>query len=335
MTRAGYTVLATLAIATATTNSTAAEPLPAMAQGGPRAALPSASPAVLGWVASAGRRTSWLAKDEAEPSSDEEPGSVEEDVAEGTEEKKGPDTKSEEASAAADGKAGSTDDVWFEQENTAYKFIGLRARMVIIPSFMFGLYQADGGRTVVAPVIGLEYVSRRNGFEYDAWLTYGSYAMDEAPFKAKSDPDNAYEIVKSELKVVSVGADFLWTTPIDGGVSFVYGGGAGIGAVFGDLRRNQAEPPSGTQGDPNDYVKCPAPGPSANGYCGNDNDHYGDYTEPNWFDGGSKPVIFPWIALPQLGMRWKPSRKFVLRVDTGLSFPGPFFFGVSGQYGLL
>jgi hypothetical protein len=82
-------------------------------------------------------------------------------------------------------------------------------------------------------------------------------------------------------------------------------------------------------------VKCPAEGAGPGDYCDDDNDHYGDYTEPNWLNGGSKPVIFPWIALPQIGMRWKPSRKFVLRVDTGLSFPGPFFLGVSGQYGLL
>ncbi|PIE05323.1 MAG: hypothetical protein CSA75_05340, partial [Sorangium cellulosum] len=70
-------------------------------------------------------------------------------------------------------------------------------------------------------------------------------------------------------------------------------------------------------------------------YCDNENDHYGDYTEPNWLDGGSRPLIFPWLALPQMGLRWKVSPKIVLRLDTGLSLPGPFFFGVSGQYGLL
>ncbi len=226
------------------------------------------------------------------------------------------------------------DEPWTEAEDETYRFLGLRGRYVVIPAFMFDLYQADGGTTVTSPGIGLEYAVRRNGFEYDAWLMYASYPMKPSPFKAKSDPDQAYEIVKSEIKTLTIGADFLWTTPIDGGFSFVYGGGAGLGIVFGNLYRNQAYPPNGVAGDPNKYVKCPAPVAQGD-YCGTDNDHYGDYTEPNWFDGGSKPVVFPWIALPQVGLRWKPSSRFAMRLDTGLSFPGPFFLGLSGQYGLL
>jgi len=127
-----------------------------------------------------------------------------------------------------------------EQSDETYRFIGLRTRVVIIPKFMFGLYQADGGTTVTSYSVGPEYVSRRNNFGYAAWLTYSSYGMDNVPFKAKSDPDVAYELVTSELKVLTLGADFLWSVPIDHGFSFVYGGGAGLGAVFGNLHRNQA-----------------------------------------------------------------------------------------------
>jgi len=200
---------------------------------------------------------------------------------------------------------------------------------------MFDLFQADGGRAVWAPSIGAEYVTRRNGFEVDWWLAYASYGMDDAPFKSKSDPDVAYEIVRSEIKTLTVGADFLWTKPISDGVwSLSYGGGAGVGVVFGSLYRNQSYPLNGQAGDPEDYVKCSAPGAGSGEYCTDDNGHYGDYTEPSWFDGGAKPVLFPWVALPQVGLRWQPSRQFVARLDTGLSFPGPFFFGISGQYGL-
>ncbi len=230
--------------------------------------------------------------------------------------------------------AGADSEPWAEEANRSYHFLGLRGRYVVVPAFMFELYQADGGSTVTSPGIGLEYGVRRNGFEYDTWLSYSSFAMKESPFKAKSDPDQAFEIVRSELKVLSLGADFLWSTPIDKGFSFVYGGGAGLGVVFGNLYRNQAYPPGGVKGDPGTYLKCPAQGARAGDYCGTDNNHYGNYSEPSWFNGGSKPVVFPWISLPQIGVRWKPSRSFVLRFDTGLSFPGPFFFGLSGQYGL-
>jgi hypothetical protein len=281
------------------------------------------------WVAWPGRT---LAAIDAEDESAAEDADGTEAAAEESEEALEETDEAAEASPTADTEA--TETPWLEKENTDYHFIGVRARMVYIPTFMFSLFQADGGKAVLAPSIGPEYVTRRNGFEVDAWLTYASYGMGDAPFKSKSDPDVAYEIVRSELKTISVGADFLWTKPLnEKGLSLVYGGGAGIGVVFGSLYRNQAYPPDGQPGDPETYVKCPAQG--TQGYCDNDNDHYGDYTEPSWFDGGAKPVLFPWIAIPQVGLRWKPSKQFVLRFDTGLSLPGPFFFGVSGQYGLL
>jgi hypothetical protein len=222
---------------------------------------------------------------------------------------------------------------YVEAKGTTYQLLGLRARMVLIPQFMFGLFGADGGRTVWSPQVGPEFAVRRNGFEYDLWLTYSSYSMSNSPFKSSSDPDTAYEIVSSSIKTISIGSDFLWSAPINPRLSFVYGGGAGIGVVFGDLNRTQSYPP-GTPGDPNTYLPCVAPGNPSQSYCGNDNTHYPGYKEPSWISGGSKPIVFPWIAPFQMGLRWKPSPKVALRLDTGFSFPGPFFFGLSGQYGL-
>jgi hypothetical protein len=59
----------------------------------------------------------------------------------------------------------------------------------------------------------------------------------------------------------------------------------------------------------------------------------GGYTEPNWFSGGSIPVVFPHIAVPQLGIRWKPVKQFETRLSVGFSLTG-FFLGISGYYGL-
>jgi hypothetical protein len=220
-----------------------------------------------------------------------------------------------------------------EKPGTTYYYAGLRFRLAIIPQFMFKMFSADGGRAVISPAIGPELGVRRNGFEYDVWLTFASYSMDDVPFKSSSDPDYAWEIVRAELKTLSVGSDFLWSTPLREDLSVVYGGGAGIGIVFGGLYRNQSFPANGVPGDPSTYLKCPAPRFNNSPWCGNDNDHYGGYQEPSWVNGGSKPLVFPWIALPQLGLRWKPHPKAVLRFDTGLSLPGPFFFGFAGQYG--
>jgi hypothetical protein len=78
-------------------------------------------------------------------------------------------------------------------------------------------------------------------------------------------------------------------------------------------------------------VACPSRGFHA--FCGSDNDHYGAYTEPSWADGGSKPIIFPWLA-NQTGLRFKPAKQFMTRLDLGWNLLNGPFLGISGSYGL-
>lgn len=238
------------------------------------------------------------------------------------------------SSSSADSRADASSYSGYEDPLQRYHFIGLRMRLAYVPKFMFSLFAADGGKGVFSPSIGIEYATRRGDFEWVPWLTYSSYAMSDVAVKAKTDPDDAYEIVNSSLKSITAGTDVLWSFPIHPkGLSFTIGGGIGLGVVFGSLYRTQAYPKDGNPSDEGSYEKCSGPG-QPHSFCGNDNNHYGDYTEPSWFDGGSKPVVFPWIAIPQIGLRYKPHRRFVMRFDTGLSIPGPFFFGLSGLYGL-
>jgi hypothetical protein len=62
------------------------------------------------------------------------------------------------------------------------------------------------------------------------------------------------------------------------------------------------------------------------------NSLFGDYQEPSWFGGGDKPAIMPWLAL-QMGLRIKPHRRFVGRLDFGIGI-GQIFFGLGADYGL-
>ena len=79
--------------------------------------------------------------------------------------------------------------------------------------------------------------------------------------------------------------------------------------------------------------KCTGPGdPLGGAYCDGTNNHYGSYSEPSWANGGSKPIIFPWLAA-QTGIRFKPSKHFAARLDLGFGTSG-FFFGLGGDYGL-
>ena len=91
-------------------------------------------------------------------------------------------------------------------------------------------------------------------------------------------------------------------------------------------------------GDPSSYVPCPAnaagTGPAmVTGFCDTTNNHYGNYTEPSWANGGSNPIIFPWLSI-QTGVRFKPAKQFAARLDIGWNLLNGPFFGIAGNYGL-
>jgi hypothetical protein len=255
-------------------------------------------------------------------------------------EKGGDEEKAKEEKPAAEAPAdtGSKDNSPVEEQGKTYRFVGARYRAIIVPEFMLHLF-ADGGRTVVVHSFGPEFAIRKDGFEYNlsAWLAF--YGMDDTAFKGKSDGENAWEIVSATTKILYLTSDFMWTHQFSPQVGLNYGVGAGFGIVFGDIHRNQSYPLPGST-DPNSYVKCEgdrtnpqAPlNPGAIAYCDGSNDHYGNYTEPSWANGGSKPILFPWLML-QTGLRYKPARSFAGRIDLGFGTSG-FMIGIGGDYGL-
>jgi len=234
-----------------------------------------------------------------------------------------------EAAAVAEAEDSSSP---VEKAGQTYYGVGLRYRAIIVPKFMMNLF-GSGGRTIVANGIGPEFIIRKNGFEYEFSAMYTSYAMDATAFKAKSDGADAWEIVESHIKVLYLTADFNWSHDFVPEFAVNYGFGAGVGFVWGPLYRTQAYPGAGANPDTGEgFLPCDDKGKPDAQYCGFDNEHYNGYTEPNWANGGSKPIIFPWLAL-QTGVRYKPHRNFIARFDAGFSTSG-FFFGLGADYGL-
>ncbi|WP_437577845.1 hypothetical protein [Sorangium sp. So ce887] len=240
-----------------------------------------------------------------------------------------PETPPEALPEAAD------DNSPLEKDGKAHKFIGLRLRNVIVPKFMINLF-ADGGASVNVFMIGPEFTSRKNGLEIDLAVSYADYSMDPFLFKGKNDNQFAWEMVSSDMKLVYFTSDLLFDVPIDekGRFSFLVGAGVGIGVVFGNLYRAQAYP-GGTASSPSPddvsaWNKCSGAGSP---YCDASNNHYGDYDEPSWINGGSKPSVFPWISFPQVSFRYKPIKQLQTRLDAGFSITG-FFMGLSAGYGL-
>ncbi len=210
--------------------------------------------------------------------------------------------------------------------------LGLRYRGLLIPQFVLNWFM-DGGETVYVHGFGPEFALRDGNTEYvfSAWMAL--YDMGPVAIKGSSDDEFAWEIVESDIKSIYLTADYLGHAPLARGLELSYGGGAGIGILFGKLGRTQAVlGPGGTAGEASDYAPCQAIGAPDASYCDDFNAHYNGYVEPNWFEGGTKPVLFPWLA-GQVGLRYQPHEKFVGRLDLGLGVSG-LFFGVGADYAL-
>jgi hypothetical protein len=233
-----------------------------------------------------------------------------------------------------------------EEPGQKYFFVGARYRLTAIPQFMVNLFVNEGA-TFVSHTIGAEIDMRKENQSTIPWFAVQTFGFGDTLFLQKNGTPPAdmaanWSVVNSGLLGLFFGLDELWSVPMDSDhhLDFEYGFGVGIGFIFGTLH--------------NDWVYDNTNGPlvSSTGRhfseCTTVNDgpscqtgahqnatiaKVGHYSEPNWFNGGSIPVIFPHVAFPQLGLRWKPAKQFEMRLSTGFSLTG-FFFGISGDYGL-
>jgi hypothetical protein len=231
----------------------------------------------------------------------------------------------------------------YENPTQTYYFIGLRYRGDIIPKFMVNAFVNEGG-TFYSNTVGAEIDLRRDDFSMIPWIAYTSYGFGDTLFwqKNTADAPQNYSDVSSSLGAIYIGADILWSKDISAHFKFEYGAGFGIGYLFGTLTNDwvyqdptNTAPLVGSNG--NHYAPCQnqAQAPScATGEPSNASvAQVNNYPQPNWLGGGSVPVIFPYLALPELGIRYKPIKQVETRVSVGFSLTG-FFFGISADYGL-
>jgi hypothetical protein len=160
--------------------------------------------------------------------------------------------------------------------------------------------------------------------------------------KNPDDPDE-YSIVNSGLGAIYLGIDELWSMPIADHLDFEYGFGVGIGFVFGSLQNDWVVPststaPGAIRATTGAYYQaCQSQQEGASctppAHMNSTVAKVAGYVEPNWFQGGSVPVLFPHIAVPQLSLRYKPIKQVESRLSLGFSLTG-FWFGLSVDYGL-
>jgi hypothetical protein len=208
-------------------------------------------------------------------------------------------------------------------------WLGARYRGVVIPKFVMN-WVAEGGRSLAVPGGGITLTVPTSSLDVTISLGYLSYRMADAPFKPKGTPDTEWELISSDLQALTASVDLMWRFPLDAGKvwTFRLGGGVGAGWTFlGDLYRVQAYPANGKVGDPYTYLPCKGPNNPKGTfrYCNTldkDAARYPGYTEPNWFNHGIRPLIFPSLVLPEIGITWKPTPRFAIDLETGLSLSG-------------
>jgi hypothetical protein len=219
-------------------------------------------------------------------------------------------------------------------------WVGARFRGMIIPQFLMSAF-GDGGATVFVPGADVTLTKSMSAADVVFSLGYSSYGMGEVPFKLRGRPDTEYEILESDMHALLATAGITWNVPLDRGgkLSLRLGANIGVGVVFaGGLYRTQAYPLIGSPNDPASYVKCGGPNDPAGTfrYCNQldkDADHYDGYAEPSWFSGGARPLIFPWLTIPELGLAWRATPRVTVDFGLGLSLSGAMV-SLGGRYGL-
>jgi hypothetical protein len=202
-------------------------------------------------------------------------------------------------------------------------------------------------------MVGPEFITRTNHLEIAVSLMYADYSMAPFLFQGKGDPSTSWDLIASQLKLGYGMVDILYEIPLEkkgdktGRFALLIGGGVGVAGVFGQLYRSQAYPNNPAAGnnpnDPTQWTACTngtgtgGPGTYCNArstnFAGPGGNVYTGSTINSWANSGSKPLIYPWIALPQVSFRFKPVKQFQAKADVGFSTTG-FFFGFSASYGL-
>ena len=187
-----------------------------------------------------------------------------------------------------------------------------------------------GGPSPAAWVEGEPLPYAPTDAEVTVALGYLSYRMADTPFKPRGEPDTEWEWIGSNLSALTATVDLMWSWPLDdaGHAHFRLGGAAGVGLMFaGQMNRVQSYPKNGKPGDPWTYLKCNGPNDPLGTfrYCNaldKDATHYPGYAEPDWFHRGIRPLVFPWLVLPQLGFSFRPTPSFAIDLDGGVSLSG-------------
>jgi len=211
----------------------------------------------------------------------------------------------------------------------------------VIPAAFLNIFVREG-KTLFSNHVAIEFERRKDGFSIIPSLGYTEFGTNDFLLADKTRDlgfAGNWSVINSSLKGMFLQLDVLWSTQLSDAFALEYGAGIGFGFLFGDLMTNWV------RDDPNGklvastgqrFTPCKT---EADGIGCGTGDHVNattarvnGYVEKTWFGGGSVPAVFPWISIPQVGLRYKPIKEVQTRLGVGLGITG-IWFGLSGSYG--
>lgn len=220
-----------------------------------------------------------------------------------------------------------------------HKFgIGLHIRAMFIHPWLLGLF-FDQSTPLNSMGFGGEFIYRRGTLDIIGSIDFGFYSPKDGNFleNGKNPATEVDYISFDGLNVLAFSVHFIKHHEILPWMSFIWGGGVGIGIVLGNIFRVSAGKgcDSETAGDESRCMpNSPTWDPKSPGRWLNDPANQGKESDdgPNtpkrWKEDGVWPVV-PIVHL-LVGLDFKISDQFGVRIDGG--FRNAFYVGATGNY---
>lgn len=198
------------------------------------------------------------------------------------------------------------------EEATGAEFgVGIRLRNVRLPQGIFELFvdRAAGGSSQLG--IGVDLVRRRENFELQIGFEYEKIGAPAGIWVEKDvpvGPGNEVDFVEfNNFGWVSIEANFISHHNFTEQIALRYGGGAGIGILFGDVTHVDRTCTS------SDIASCNV---DTNGGVKVKYD--------------LKSPVYP-VITGLIGLQYRPTKKATVNFEAGIRTALPFF-GISGAY---
>jgi hypothetical protein len=230
-------------------------------------------------------------------------------------------------------------DLGQRDENT----VVLGYRFIALPPFLTNLFAATED-TYFFHSVTAAFELRRGAFTAAPTLGFTSFPSGNTVVGAKGATaarDLSY--IRSSLFAFSLGVSLRYALPLNDTFAFEFGVDLGGGLFLGSLSRKWLfdDPKGQLSYGGKKYSFCSAGNLQQVGCRPQDrspdlavptiNEANLPNSDPSQFDGGKKPVFFPWLSLPVVGVRARINETLSASMHMGLSATG-FWIGVSGGF---